>query len=82
LSDRARTNYKNYSERYVTIKYRNILTRCEYKNNVVCGINDWTRDMSGWVRLFLILTKNKFLTEILRAIDEKHLIIYKNQEYF
>jgi len=41
-----------------------------------------TRDISGSVRLFLILTKNKFLTEILRAIDEKHFIIYKNQEYF
>jgi len=32
-------------------------------------------DVSGFVRLFLILTKNKFLTSNLREIDEKHGIL-------
>ena len=38
-------------------------------------IVDFIWDVSGFVRLFLILTKNQFLTEILWESDEKLSII-------
>ena len=48
------------------------------------NVNEHTvgiRDVSGFVRLFLILTKNRFLTEMYDKFMENAILLAKNQEY-
>ena len=39
------------------------------------------RDVSGFVRLFLILTKNRFLTDFYDKFMKNAILLAKNQEY-